>query len=294
MKLLSFGEILFDIDKEKNTKTIGGAPFNICAHLSQLHQKAYLLSAVGKDELGMQALLYTESFNIHARYIKEIDCNTGVCLIKCENGEPIYDLSAISAYDNIEVTENDIEKIKSENFDVFYFGTLAQRSKKSQNSLNMILDSVKFDTVFFDVNLRQNYFTDEIIEYGMEKCDILKINRSEYEYITKTAVDASVKSILKSLCEKYNIRMIILTLDSDGSALYVSKEDKMFFEKCKNNANLVSVVGAGDSFSACFLKNYLNSVPYSECLKKANAMGAYVVGFESAVPEYSQELLLKI
>lgn len=294
MRILSFGEVLFDIDKANNKKAVGGAPFNICAHLAKLGEKAYLLSAVGRDELGAEALLTAESIGMHARYIKETDFDTGVCLIEYENGEPSYELSSNTAYDNIFLEDSDKERIPKEEFDVFCFGTLAQRCKKSQKTLEYILNNVKFNTVFFDMNLRKNYYSKDVVEKGMNSCDILKINRFEYEYITNESVNENVKVNLANLCEKYNMRMIILTLDSDGAVLYSKEKNEFFHKKSDKCEKVVSAVGAGDGFSACFLKNYLNGVEEKVCLKRANLMGAYIIGFKEAVPEYDKNFVKEI
>ena len=291
MKLLAFGEILFDVNG--NERKLGGAPMNFCAHAAKLGDTSFIMSAVGEDSDGAAVLEAAKKFNISDKYIGRIsEYPTGVCMVSFNGSEPSYDLSIVSAYDNISADDDIIESIKNERFDVFYMGTIAQRSEKSRNSLMKILENVKFDTVFYDMNLRQDYYTSEIIEKSLRYTDILKINRDELEFMKKEGFVCGndMKELLSGLCGKYGIKTVIVTLDKDGAVCYSAEENSLYVSPQKK-ANPVSAVGAGDSFSACFLHNYMGGADLKTCLERANTMGAYVVGFLEAIPEYSAEIL---
>ncbi len=289
MKILAFGEILFDVDVSKNEKKLGGAPMNFCSHLSQLGAEGYILSSVGNDELGEIVLESAKKLNVSSKYILPNEKMTGICNVTYKDSEPDYDLSMISAYDNIALTDEMLEEIKNEKFDVFYLGTLAQREDVSRKSLEKILENVDFPTVFYDMNLRQHYFTKEIIEYSLENSDIVKINREEFLFLQEKGYAGTPEE----LCKKYNIEKVILTLDKDGAVLYDAKENKTYTaEGIETMA--VSSVGAGDSMCACFLYNYFNGCALQECLVRANIMGAFVVSKEEAIPEYTDELIKKV
>lgn len=286
MKILAFGEILFDVDVKKNEKKLGGAPMNFCSHLTKLGAEGYILSSVGKDALGEEALDFAKYFGVNQKYIILNEKSTGVCNVTYHGSEPDYDLSILGAYDNICVTDEMIEEMKEENFDVCYFGTLAQREKPSKNSLDKVLKSVNFKKVFCDLNLRQTYYSDEVLSFSLEKTDILKINRDEFKFLEEKGFASSVKD----LCEKYNIEKVLLTLDKDGAELYDFKEDKTYVAGGVETEE-VSSVGAGDSMCACFLYNYLNGVDLQTCLERANTMGAFVVSRKEAIPDYTEKLL---
>lgn len=290
MKLLAFGEILFDVNGEE--RKLGGAPMNFCAHWAKLGAEGYILSAVGEDEDAKTVMENADTFNINADYIKKSEKDTGVCIVTYNGAEPSYDLSRISAYDDISVPDVDIEKIREEKFDVFYFGTLAQRCETSRKSLYSVLENAKFDTVFYDMNLRQDYYSEEVIKKSLGYSDILKINRDEFEFLKKSglACGDEFEDALRDLCGRYGIKIIIVTLDKDGAALYSAESGKILRAEQKK-ATPVSAVGAGDSFSACFLYNYKAGADLEKCLDRANTMGAYVVSFTEAIPEYSEELL---
>ncbi len=289
MKILAFGEILFDVDVAKNEEILGGAPMNFCSHLSKLGAEGYMFSSVGGDELGKRALMSAEEFNVNTKYVFESDYPTGICRVTYSGHEPDYDLSMVSAYDNIEVGEEEISEIEKENFQVFYLGTLAQRNEKSRGSLVKILEKVKFLTVFYDMNLRQNYYTKEIIEQSLYFTDILKINRDEFAFLKENGFACSVED----LSQKYNIEKILLTLDKDGALLYDGKTGETL-KTAGVKTEAVSSVGAGDSMCACFLYNYLKGEDLQTCLDRANTMAAFVVSRKEAIPEYTKELIEKV
>ncbi len=290
MKTLAFGEILFDVDVAKNESILGGAPMNFCSHFSKLGGEGYMLSSVGDDELGKIALESAENFSVNTKYVNvNKEYKTGVCRVTYKGAEPDYDLSMISAYDNIEVTDEMLEDMKKENFDVLYIGTLAQRETKSFSSLKKVFDNIKFPTVFYDMNLRQHYYTNEIITDSLLITDILKINRDEFRFLKEAGFCESVEE----LSEKYNIEKILLTLDSDGAELYDKETNKIYRAKGLS-VNEVSSVGAGDSMCACFLYNYLNGAELQTCLDRANIMASFVVSRKEAIPEYTDEINVQV
>ncbi len=284
MKILAFGGILYDIFD--NDKKIGGAPLNFTAHFKKLGGESYILSAVGNDELGNKAIEITKALGVSTEYINVTDTQTGFCKVSFKDNEPSYDLSAVCAYDKIEISENVLKNIKNEKFDILYFGTLAQRNEISRNTLNRLLAEKCFKKIFFDMNLRQNYYNTEILIDALNVSDIVKINRSEFEKLKELGLCTSESE----LCKSFNIEKLLLTLDKDGMLLYDAADNKIY-RSAKPKNKVVSTVGAGDASSACFLYNYLNNDSLQKCVERANIMGDYIVTFKEAIPEYSKELL---
>ncbi|MBQ7791869.1 MAG: hypothetical protein IJ367_00025 [Clostridia bacterium] len=178
MKVLAFGEILFDC--YPTDRKIGGAPLNFCAHLAKLGAEVSILSAIGKDSNGEEAVRIVKEFGVDTRYLQvSSHFPTGMCRVTYCEGEPQYELVYPSAYDRI--LEN--EKIYEESFDVFYFGTLASRGETSQMSLQKLLKKGNFEQVFFDMNLRQNFYSEELVTDGLLASDIVKMNRDEFAYV---------------------------------------------------------------------------------------------------------------
>ena len=297
MKALVFGEVLWDVFPDG--KKLGGAPMNFSAHLARFGSKAYLLTAVGRDKLGDMVLENLERLSIEKEFVVVNDeKHTGICNVTLdEHREPSYDLVYDVAYDNITVTKEDIDRINFLNFDVLYFGSLAQRNSVSAKSLSKIVNSCNFKEIFCDINIRQNYYSKELIEKCFKKSTIIKVNRDECLILKKVGIVTSkcceLSEICEFLCKRFALKVVIVTLDCDGAAVYSYDERKLYKYNCQL-ANVISSVGAGDSFSACFLYNYMNGMGIKSCIERANILGAYVVGFEEAIPDYTEELLQKI
>lgn len=294
MKALVFGEVLWDVFPEY--KALGGAPMNFCAHFSKLGGEGYLISAVGDDELGVEALENIKKFGIPDNYIMiNKQKPTGyVSVTLDENHQPTYEIVKDVAYDNIMLADTDIKSINDHAFDVLYFGTLAQRNSVSADTLDKITDNCKFKEIFCDINIRQSFYSKELIVKSFEKSTIIKINRDECDLVKEMGIadGNGIEEICADLCDKYNFNVVIVTLDSDGAAAYSSADKKLYTAE-RQPATPVSAVGAGDSFSGCFLYNYIAGVDVKSCIERANIVGAYVVSSPEAIPEYTEELLKK-
>ncbi len=289
MKVLAFGEILFDCYPA--ARKIGGAPFNFCAHLAKLGADCALYGAVGEDEPGKEALEFAKKYGVDTRYLaKHPVLPTGVCNVTYQDGEPCYDLSGFFSYDNISFEP----LVLTEKYDVFYFGTLALRNEDSKRTCEKLLTDGNFDIRFFDMNLRQHYYNRELIKWGLSSCDIVKMNRDEFSFVKDitSLTDKEIPLALEKICQTYNIQTAILTLDSDGACLW--DKEQGFFSVPAKKAEFVSAVGAGDSFCACFLYHYMAGHSLGICLEKASLLAGYVVSYEEAIPEYSVDFLTKL
>lgn len=283
MKILAIGEIIFDIfDGEAE---MGGAPLNFCAHAAALGAESALISAVGRDSFADEAIKRVKAYSIDCNYIENNAYPTGQCLVTLKNGSPSYNVVAPAAYDFIEA---DIEKIKSYSADVFAFGTLIQRNVKSREAVKRILDNCSFTHIFCDVNLRKNCYDKESCLRCLENATILKISEEEEPLLHEFGLydfSDNLNETLKSICRKYeNIKLIIYTMGENGSVVYSAEKDKFFcFEAEK--ATVISTVGAGDSYSAAFLCEYLRSGDIKSAGKAGSRLSAKVVSCREAVPQ---------
>jgi len=199
------------------------------------------------------------------------------------------------------LTEKQWDKIVAAHSSAFYFGTLAQRDEESCRTLRKILSCCKFEYVFFDINIRQNWFSREVVEQGLKACTILKASREE-AWVFGSLGLFNLKegdfedqknyyfSLCRSLARDYDISTVLLTMDKDGAMVFDSKNDVFHFSD-KPGSKVVSTVGAGDSFSACFLYQLLKGLPVEQCLNKAVLLSDYVVRHMEAVPDYSDVLI---
>lgn len=283
MKLLSFGEIIWDIFDED--ACIGGAPLNFAAHAVKQGADAYLLSAVGNDELGADALKEIAHHSINGEYIYEVKHPTGYCKVTLDqNGVPRYKIGEEVAYDFIPA--DDLAQMTD--FDVVAFGTLALRGEHNRNVLSNLLKTNDFKERYCDINIRPPFYSKENTEFCLENATILKISDEELSVVEEMVFsDASDNYITaaKRISEKFsNLKLILITLGEKGAFVLDCRSGEQF--NCPaSEAKVVSTVGAGDSFGAAFIVAYMNGEDLPICLKKAADLSAYVVSHTEAVPE---------
>lgn len=280
MKILAIGEIIFDIfDGEAE---IGGAPLNFCAHCAALGADSAIISAVGNDELGFAAIEKLRKFGVSTEYVQSNDLPTGQCIVTLKNGKPEYNVLRPVAYDRIEVESRKYEA------DVFAFGTLIQRDSVSRNTLRNILENGDFKEIFCDINLRKDCYDRDLCLLCLENATILKISDEEEPLLRMFdfyACGNSEKETLKSICENFkNIKLVLFTKGENGSLVYDRDENK-FREFPAEKTNVVSTVGAGDSYSAAFLCEYLKNGDITAAAKAGTKLSAFVVSHREAVPE---------
>ena len=284
IKLLFFGEILWDIFDD--TYKIGGAEFNKAAHAARLGADAFLITAVGDDELGKAALEQIKAFGVNTLYVSQNQLPTGYCSITLENGQPKYLLAENTAYDMIPT-----DKIRG-SFDALCFGTLALRGEYNRRSLFELISSGTFGDIYFDINIREGFSTPELIDECLKYTTILKASREDAHYLGCSIADPEeICLTLSKRCK--NLKVILITKDSDGAIVYDCRQNK-FFHSQKPTSTLVSAVGAGDSFGACFLQNYKSGVSIPTSLERAVILSDFVITKLEAVPEYPKGLLEKI
>jgi len=294
IKALTFGEALFDIIS--GSAHLGGAPLNLAAHLAKLGAKPAVLTAVGKDELGEILLSRAEKMGVDTTYIL-IDEHrpTGTVTVELKDeGIPIFTINEGVAWDAITPDEKKFEALVKEGWDVFCFGTLAQRSEENRKTLKKLLSEIKTRHFFYDINLRVGFYTEERILSSLEHCTILKMNEDEAAAVSTMLFGTvhTFRTLCRLLTDRYpEISVICITKGSKGSAVY----HKGVYEEIETTSvEVADTVGAGDAFSAGFLYTYLSEYGVSKAASIANMLGSYVASKPGAVPEYSEELMEKL
>ena len=283
MKILSFGEILFDVYGD--SANLGGAPLNFGAHAARAGAQSSMLSAVGNDDFGRSALAQVAGYGIDIRHTAVLDDKmTGKCLVTLnDQGVPSYNLLEGVAYDYIPAPDLDGEK-----FDVFYFGTLALRSDYNRKTVEKMLTSGAFKDVFVDINIRPPFYCDESILLALRHATLLKISDEELNVVASAVLgegEYTADAVIAAIKERFpNVKLLILTCGAEGSVAYDFKTGDV----CRCDAvktKVVSTVGAGDSFCATFIVNYLQGIDTMTALQKASKVSAWVVSQEGAIPD---------
>lgn len=284
MKILSFGEIIWDV--YPNECYIGGAPLNFAAHLVKSGAEAFLLSSVGDDDLGKKALEKINRFHISSALIEvNGDKPTGQCIVTLDQqGIPFYHILSDVAYDYIQFPL----MICSNYFDALSFGTLALRNQRNLSVLKEIIEKGNFGKIYCDLNLRAPFYNKDIVSFCLRNAQIVKLSETELEYVGCNVLqfeNDSYEAVMKEVSRHYpTLEVILLTCGENGAYAYIVKEKSMYHCSAAH-VNVVSTVGAGDSFGAVFLINYLDGKNVLECLQKATERSAYVISHFEAVPD---------
>ncbi len=286
--VVGMGEALWDVLPEG--KKIGGAPANFAYHIAQLGWEGRVVSAVGNDKLGAEIL---ENFNEKKLnyLIEEVPYPTGIVLVELDNvGVPHYNIKENVAWDNIPFTPQ-LEEL-AKNTRAVCFGSLAQRNIVSRETINRFLDAMpdgEGQLKIFDINLRQDFYTKEVLCNSFRKCNILKINDEELVAISRMfgypGIDLQDKCWI--LLAKYNLKMLILTCGINGS--YVFTPGEVSFVNTPK-VEVADTVGAGDSFTAAFCAGILKGMPITEAHRLAVKISAYVCTQNGAMPPVPEEL----
>ena len=288
--VVGMGEALWDVLPEG--KKIGGAPANFAYHVSQFGLPSRVVSAVGEDKLGSEILDNFREKKLNCM-IEQVPYPTGTVQVELDSeGVPCYDIKEGVAWDNIPYT-NALEGLARCTRAVC-FGSLAQRSVVSRETINRFLDAmpVTDETLkIFDVNLRQGFYTKEILCNSFQKCNILKINDEELVTVSRMfgypGIDLQDKCWI--LLAKYNLKMLILTCGVNGS--YVFTPGKVSFVETPK-VEVADTVGAGDSFTATFVAALLKGMSITEAHCLAVDVSAFVCtqnGAMPVIPDYLKE-----
>ena len=287
--VIGLGEALWDVLPEG--KKLGGAPANFAYHAGQFLGQAntMAISALGEDKLADETIAALEEHGLQFT-MPRVPYPTGTVQVQLdEQGIPTYDIRENVAWDNIPFTP-EIEKI-ARNCRAVCFGSLAQRNVVSRENIHRFLDATPEDCVkIFDINLRQNFYTKEVIQESMRRCNILKINDEELVIIGRMfgypGLDIENKCWL--ILGKYDLDMLVLTCGTNGS--YVFTPGQMSFQETPK-VEVADTVGAGDSFTGSFCAAILNGKPVAEAHKLAVKVSAFVCTQNGAMPTIPASLL---
>lgn len=286
--VIGIGEVLWDIFPEKKLQIMGGAPANFVFHAAQMGLQSLLISAVGKDNLGLALRKELEQHQIK-HHLQTTDYETGSVLVSLDlNGIPSYEIKEPVAWDFIDINENLIAVAKQAA--AICFGSLAQRNEYSHKTILKIVNSTSTNALrIFDINLRQHYYTKSIIEASMKACNVLKLNEEEImqlPIILNWTVNKE-SSIITHINQYYpNIHTLILTKGAAGSSIY--NQDGICLSSLGTpNTTIVDTVGAGDAFTAAFVACILKGHSIAAAHQKAVELAAFVCSQAGAIPLHS-------
>lgn len=289
--VVGIGEVLWDVLPEG--KKLGGAPANFAYHVSQFGLNSRVVSAIGNDKLGTEIERDFSEKGLEG-IIEKVAYPTGTVQVSLDdNGVPNYTIKENVAWDNIPFTPA-LKELAQHTCAVSY-GSLAQRNIVSRETIHAFLDAMPKEGAYkiFDINLRQNFYTKDIICESLERCNVLKINDEELVAVSRLfgypGIDLQDKCWI--LLAKYDLKMLILTCGVNGS--YVFTPGHVSFVETPKVA-VADTVGAGDSFAAAFVFAILRGLSVSEAHKLAVNVSAYVCTQNGAMPILPDNFITKL
>lgn len=281
-KITAFGEILWD--NLPTGKVLGGAPVNLLTHLAALGADCSVISRCGNDADGAALREAIRRKHVAIDFIQtDPQLATSQVLVQLDTeGCAHYDIVYPCAWDKIQAGE--AAKTRVAQSDVFIFGSLSVRDAVSRQALAELLPHASFK--IFDVNLRPPHYQLAHLSDMMRQADFIKLNDDELHEIA-TALGSPYRSIeqnIRFIAEHTHTRQICVTLGKHGALYFCDGE---LFAHHGYRVTVADTVGAGDSFLAGFIHQYLQRKPPQEILAFACALGSLVASRHGATPEVS-------
>ncbi|MDR1368835.1 MAG: carbohydrate kinase [Dysgonamonadaceae bacterium] len=283
--IAGIGELLWDVFPDR--KTAGGAPVNFVYHAACMGAEGCAVSAVGNDVSGTEIIRALEENRIR-NCIARVAYPTGSVLVELTDGSPSYTIVEDVAWDYLPLTQQAVDFVKRA--DAVCFGTLAQRSPVARGTVRALLEQAPANALlFFDINLRQHYYSRELIEESLRKANVFKLNDDELVTLRDMfGLEGSDGEVCRTVMERYGLRYLILTAGSVSSTVYSPAETSVIPTP---RVTVADTVGAGDAFSGAFVYSILTGKPLREAHRKAVDVAAFVCSRHGAWPPYGEAAL---
>ncbi|MDR3250286.1 MAG: carbohydrate kinase [Tannerella sp.] len=283
--IAGIGELLWDVFPDG--RKAGGAPVNFVYHATCMGAEGCAVSAVGDDADGAEIVAELERNNI-GNCIGKVDRPTGRVLVELQDGSPAYTIVEDVAWDYIPLTRTALDLVREA--DAVCFGTLAQRSPVSRATVKALLDVAPARALrLFDVNLRQNYYSADLIDESLRSANVLKVNGEELATLRSMFAlgdNGGDDAACRFFIDKYSLRYLILTAGSISSTVYSHDGVSRIPSPA---VKVADTVGAGDSFSGAFVYSILTGASVNEAHRQAVDTAAFVCTQQGAWPPYQNQ-----
>jgi fructokinase len=306
LKIVGVGEVLWDL--LLTGPQLGGAPANFSYHAQALGAEAAIITRVGRDDHGREIIRRLRNMGLPEAAI-QVDESSPTGTVKVElsgAGLTHYTVQQNVAWDCIAATPEALAYATSA--DAFCFGSLAQRSAASRHAIQKLLAATPATALrIFDINLRQNFYSREVLEQSLEHSKVLKMNDDELPTLAAmfnlespssgdipVRVHSPTRHQIKRLAEIFNLQLVALTRGAHGSLLYQRKDAADRWSDCASHpVKVVDTVGAGDSFTAALVHGLLRNMDLDEINSIANEVARYVCSQSGGTPTLPPEFANK-
>ena len=289
---VGLGELLWDVFP--HSRQLGGAPANFAYMTSLLGDEGIIASRVGRDELGEEAKRRLEQMGLDASHVQlDPTYRTGVVQVEVDaKGQPTFQIAEPVAWDSFEWTE--AWQMLAQRANAVCFGSLAQRSAQSRQTMQSFLKTIRPEaTRVFDVNLRQTFYSAQILADSAKRADIIKLNDDELPLVARLLGFPfhDEESAAQWLRHTFQTKLVCITRGAGGSLL-VSECAK--HEHPGVSVQVADTVGSGDAFTAALVYHYLRRASLATMNEAANRMGSWVAGQTGATPARNEVQLALI
>ncbi len=286
-RVAGLGEILWDL--LPGGKQMGGAPANFAYHAQALGATSHIISAVGSDPLGREILETLELHGLSSDHIalhETLPTGT-VDVILDSDGKPDFIIHERVAWDRIACSDA-LQDLASE-LSAVCFGALAQRSPVSRATIRDLLRKTPPSCLrVFDINLRQDFYTPDIVLESLELSTCLKLNEDELPVVARICgIEGGEDEIVRALVHRFDLRLVALTRGEKGSLLVTGEEVN---DTRSPEVAVADTVGAGDAFTAALTMGLLRGLPLGVINQRAIALAGYVCTQPGAMPRIPEEI----
>lgn len=279
--VIGIGEVLWDL--LPTGAQLGGAPANFTCHARALGAQAAVVTRVGNDHLGHEILRRLEQMGIGDGAVQvDAGAPTGTVTISLSgNGIPHFTIHERVAWDRIAVAPEGLETVRKAH--AVCFGSLAQRSAEAQSAIQELVAAAPKEALrVFDINLRQNYFSGEVIEQSLRLANVLKLNDSELPIVARQfGLTGTPRQQIEWLARTFELQVVALTRGPAGSLLFADGQ----WSDCPSvPIEIVDTVGAGDAFTAALVMGLLHKMPLDEINALADEVARHVCSCAGATP----------
>lgn len=285
--ILGIGELLWDLLAEG--QRLGGAPANFAVMAGRLGNHAAILSRIGRDELGRQAVEALDGLPADTEFLQiDAEHETGRVTVAIENGQPQYTIHQPAAWDFLFLSGEWVAL--AERADAICFGTLAQRSRQSRMTIQELVSQTREECVrVFDVNLRAPFYSTEAVEESLELASVLKLNDAEVPQVMELLglpAEGNLREAATRLLREFpQLQLVAITCGGSGSLLATRGE---VHEHPGIRVPVADTIGAGDAFTAALTHYLLRGATLAVLNEAGNQWGAWLASQHGAMPSLSE------
>jgi fructokinase len=287
---LVLGEVLWDLFP--SSVRLGGAALNFAVHLKRLGHEPLLVSAVGADELGDDAIQAITRLGLNPAFVQKTErFKTGTAAVQVGPGDHTsFVIERPAAYDAVQLTASHIAQISQWRPEWLYYGTLFSSSATGRDVLRRLLEAAPQARRFYDLNLRPGSDSPELVIELLRAANVVKLNEEELRAVHEfTALPADTEGFCRMGVERFGWSAVCVTMGAKGCAMLAAGE---YVEAEGRRVDVADTVGAGDAFAAAFMHGIISNRPAAEIAEFSNRVGALVASAHGAIPNWTLKEVL--